>query len=247
MRPMATSDGALIERYLEHVRVERRLAARSVELYAEHLKTLLAKAGTAKLALDRVQTAHVRRWTAQLHGAGREPRGIALVLSCWRGFYRWLGNEGAHRGQPRAGRACPQGSAPAAQGVGGGRRGAAGRTARRRRRPLGGKRATARSSSCSTAAACASANWSASTCRPARRRAAGSTSMRARPACSARAASGASCRSAPRRPRRWPPGSRCAANARRCRRPDCAIRPVRRRFSSAGTARAFRPSRSGRG
>jgi len=37
---MATSDGALIEKYLEHVRVERRLAARTVELYAEHLKTL---------------------------------------------------------------------------------------------------------------------------------------------------------------------------------------------------------------
>jgi integrase/recombinase XerC len=31
---------------------------------------------------------------AQLHGAGREPRGIALVLSCWRSFYRWLGHEG---------------------------------------------------------------------------------------------------------------------------------------------------------
>jgi integrase/recombinase XerC len=31
---------------------------------------------------------------AQLHSAGREPRGIALVLSCWRSFYRWLGHEG---------------------------------------------------------------------------------------------------------------------------------------------------------
>lgn len=84
----------LIEKYLEHVRVERRLAARTVELYAIHLKTLVEKAETAGLALDKVQTAHVRRWMAQLHGAGREARGIALVLSCWRSFYRWLGNEG---------------------------------------------------------------------------------------------------------------------------------------------------------
>ena len=83
----------LIERYLEHVRVERRLAPRTVELYAIHLKTLAEKAQAAGLALDKVQTAHVRRWTAQLHGAGRESRGIALVLSCWRSFYRWLGNE----------------------------------------------------------------------------------------------------------------------------------------------------------
>ncbi|CAN7651755.1 tyrosine recombinase XerC [Variovorax sp. LjRoot84] len=85
---------ALVEKYLEHVRVERRLAARTVELYAIHLKTLAERALAGGLALDKVQTVHVRRWMAQLHSAGREARGIALVLSCWRGFYRWLGNEG---------------------------------------------------------------------------------------------------------------------------------------------------------
>lgn len=83
-----------VEKYLEHVRVERRLAARTVELYAFHLQALAANAAEAGLSLDRVQTAHIRRWMAQLHGSGREARGIALVLSCWRSFYRWLGNEG---------------------------------------------------------------------------------------------------------------------------------------------------------
>ncbi len=82
------------------MRVERRLAARTVELYAIHLKVLAEKAHAAELALDRVQTAHVRRWMAQLHGAGRESRGIALVLSCWRSFYRWLGNEGLVASNP---------------------------------------------------------------------------------------------------------------------------------------------------
>jgi integrase/recombinase XerC len=90
----APADAHWVEKYLEHVRVERRLAARTVELYAIHLQALKAHAAEAGLALDRVQTAHIRRWMAQLHGAGREPRGIALVLSCWRSFYRWLGNEG---------------------------------------------------------------------------------------------------------------------------------------------------------
>ncbi|MBS0339402.1 MAG: tyrosine recombinase XerC [Proteobacteria bacterium] len=83
-----------IDKYLEHVRVERRLAARTVELYAIHLATLADLAAAAALPLERVSTAHVRRWMAQLHGAGREPRGIALVLSCWRSFYRWLGQQG---------------------------------------------------------------------------------------------------------------------------------------------------------
>lgn len=83
-----------IDRYLAHVRVERRLAARTVDLYAIHLQTLVDNATAAGLALDRVLPAHVRRWMAQMHGAGREPRGIALVLSCWRSFYRWMGHEG---------------------------------------------------------------------------------------------------------------------------------------------------------
>ncbi|VWX58222.1 site-specific tyrosine recombinase [Burkholderiales bacterium 8X] len=106
---------ALIERYLTHVRVERRLAPRTVELYSIHLDTLAANAHKAGLPLERVHTAHVRRWMAQLHGAGREARGIALVLSCWRSFYRWLGNEGlvpmnpvqdVHA--PKAGRPLPK-------------------------------------------------------------------------------------------------------------------------------------------
>ncbi|MET0207826.1 MAG: tyrosine recombinase XerC [Burkholderiaceae bacterium] len=100
---MATSESAadgLIDRYLAHVRVERRLAARTVELYAIHLGTLNEKAAAAKMPLAQVQTAHVRRWMAQLHGAGRTSRGIALVLSCWRSFYRWLGNEGLVASNP---------------------------------------------------------------------------------------------------------------------------------------------------
>ena len=104
-----------IDKYLEHVRVERRLAARTVELYATHLASLADNAAAAGLALERVQSAHIRRWMAQLHGAGREPRGIALVLSCWRSFYRWLGQQGqivANPVQdvhaPKAGRPLPK-------------------------------------------------------------------------------------------------------------------------------------------
>ncbi len=90
----------LIERYLAYVRVERRLAARTVDLYAIHLKTLAEKALAAQVELAQVDTALVRRWMAQLHSAGHAPGGIALVLSCWRSFYRWLGHEGLVSGNP---------------------------------------------------------------------------------------------------------------------------------------------------
>jgi integrase/recombinase XerC len=84
----------LIERYLEHVRVEKRLAARTVELYSLDLQKLVENAAKAGVELTRVQNAHIRRWVAQMHSGGRSGRGIALVLSGWRGFYTWLGKQG---------------------------------------------------------------------------------------------------------------------------------------------------------
>jgi len=96
----AASEGALIQRYLEHVRVEKRLALRTVELYALDLRKLADFAAEAKVALRQVHSAHVRRWIAQMHGGGRSGRGIALILSGWRGFYGWLGREGLVRSNP---------------------------------------------------------------------------------------------------------------------------------------------------
>ncbi|MGE0496406.1 MAG: tyrosine recombinase XerC [Ramlibacter sp.] len=85
---------ALIEKYLEHVRVEKRLAQRTVQLYALDLQKLAASAAAAGVDLVQVQNTHIRRWVAQMHGGGRSGRGIALILSGWRGFYTWLGREG---------------------------------------------------------------------------------------------------------------------------------------------------------
>jgi len=88
------TSNALVERYLEHVRVEKRLAERTVELYSLDLQKLQTFALKAGVALEQVQNSHVRRWVAQMHGGGRSGRGIALILSGWRGFYNWLGRAG---------------------------------------------------------------------------------------------------------------------------------------------------------
>lgn len=100
MAPAATADEGLVERYLEHVRVEKRLAARTVELYALDLRKLADHAAQAGVGLLQVRNAHVRRWVAQMHGGGRSGRGIALILSGWRGFYTWLGREGRIQANP---------------------------------------------------------------------------------------------------------------------------------------------------
>ena len=111
----APPDEALVERYLEYVRVEKRLAQRTVELYALDLLKLRHYAEEAKLALTEVQNIHIRRWVAHMHGGGRSGRGIALILSGWRGLYVWLGRQGLVSSNPvqdvrapRAGKPLPK-------------------------------------------------------------------------------------------------------------------------------------------
>ena len=95
-----TTQTALTERYLEHARVHKRLAPRTLALYSEDLHKLTAAAAQAGVALTAVQNHHVRRWVAQMHAGGRSGRGIALILSGWRGFYTWLGREGQISANP---------------------------------------------------------------------------------------------------------------------------------------------------
>ena len=95
-----TTQTALTERYLEHARVQKRLAPRTLALYSEDLHKLTAAAAQAGVALTAVQNHHVRRWVAQMHAGGRSGRGIALILSGWRGFYTWLGREGQISANP---------------------------------------------------------------------------------------------------------------------------------------------------
>ena len=95
-----TTQAGLTERYLEHARVQKRLAPRTLALYSEDLHKLMTAAAQAGIALTAVQNHHVRRWVAQMHAGGRSGRGIALILSGWRGFYTWLGREGLVSANP---------------------------------------------------------------------------------------------------------------------------------------------------
>jgi integrase/recombinase XerC len=78
-----------VERYLQHLRVERRVSAHTLTAYGDALARLDKFAAAAAVPLERVQSAHVRRFAAQLHAGGLGARSIALALSGWRGFYRW--------------------------------------------------------------------------------------------------------------------------------------------------------------
>ena len=111
-------DTALIERYLTHVRVEKRLASRTVTLYTIDLLKLTEFASQAELTLTQVQNHHVRRWVAQMHAGGRGGRGIALILSGWRGFYTWLAREGLVGANPVQDVRAPKAGKPLPKALG---------------------------------------------------------------------------------------------------------------------------------
>ncbi len=101
-----------VRRHLDHLRVERRLSARTLALYTDALQRLQALAQADGVALDQVQTHHVRGWTARLHRDGLAPRSLALLLSAWRGLYRWWGREGGLRANPVDGVRAPKAAKP---------------------------------------------------------------------------------------------------------------------------------------
>ena len=101
-----------LSRHLIHLQVERRLASRTLAIYLEAFERLQRFADAAPVALREVQPQHVRRWAGKLHSQGLASRSIALVLSAWRGFYRWLGRDGLVALNPVEGVRAPKAAKP---------------------------------------------------------------------------------------------------------------------------------------
>jgi integrase/recombinase XerC len=102
----------MIAAYLEHLRVERRLAPRTLQAYAEALERLRSLAEAEAVELTAVQAHHVRGWVARLHRGGLAPRTLAPLLSAWRGLYRWWGREGLVKANPVQGVRAPKAGRP---------------------------------------------------------------------------------------------------------------------------------------
>ncbi len=104
--------GAELQRFLQHLAVERRLAPRTLAMYGDALARLQAAARAANVELERALPHHLRSWTAQLRGQGLGPRSIAIALAAWRGLYRFWGREGRVKANPVEGLKPPKAPKP---------------------------------------------------------------------------------------------------------------------------------------
>ena len=95
-----------VDRYLEHLRVERRSSPNTIAAYARDLKRFAQGAGeTPSTAIG---TADIRRFAARLHARGLSPRSIARHLSSVRGLFAFLVGRGEVGANPASGVRAPK-------------------------------------------------------------------------------------------------------------------------------------------
>lgn len=92
--------------WLAQLRTLRKLSPHTVAGYGRDLRQLATL--TAGRDWRQLGQADLRRLAATLHGQGLEPRSIARKLSCWRGFFDWLIEQGQLAANPAAGVRAPK-------------------------------------------------------------------------------------------------------------------------------------------
>jgi len=79
-----------LDAYLEHLRVERRLSANTLESYARDLAQLARFADARGTPLERLDRKALEAFVQQARSGGLSPRSVARTVAAVRGFYRFL-------------------------------------------------------------------------------------------------------------------------------------------------------------
>ncbi len=92
----AADNRSLVDSYLDNLRTQRKLADHTVSNYGRDLEELqiFSEPIVKDASFAAVTHFHVRKFAAQMHSRGLNARSIARKLSCWRGFFDWLPQQG---------------------------------------------------------------------------------------------------------------------------------------------------------
>jgi integrase/recombinase XerD len=97
---VAATSASVVDAYLTHLTVERRLAANSVESYARDLGLLAEFAAGRGSPIPALTRADLESFVRDLMSQGRSPRSVARAIACYRGLYRFLVVDGRLRTSP---------------------------------------------------------------------------------------------------------------------------------------------------
>jgi len=86
-RPAAST--AAIDAYLDHLRVERRLAGHTLESYARDLRALAEFAAGRETRVERLDRHALEAFVRELMASGLSPRSVARSVAAIRGFFRY--------------------------------------------------------------------------------------------------------------------------------------------------------------
>jgi integrase/recombinase XerC len=101
---------SLARDYLDALKHQRRLSLATLRNYRHALDLLLAFLKGERP--QSIEAAQIRRAAALLHAKGLSPRTLALVLSAWRGWFRWLVRHRGLRANPVLGIRAPKAARP---------------------------------------------------------------------------------------------------------------------------------------
>src|SRR5204862_1058607 len=96
--------------YLDALKHQRRLSPATLANYQRAIGLLLVFSKDQDLKL--LEANQVRRYVALLHSKGLAPRTLALVLSAWRGWFRWLARHRGFGANPVLGVRAPKAAKP---------------------------------------------------------------------------------------------------------------------------------------
>ena len=83
-------DNSHIRAFLDHLRVERRLATHTIESYARDLTALSAFASSSRRSVNRLDRRELESFIRAQMTRGMSPRSVAREVAAIRGFYRFL-------------------------------------------------------------------------------------------------------------------------------------------------------------
>jgi integrase/recombinase XerD len=92
----------LVDAYLTHLAVERRLSPNTVASYGRDLAQLAAAAAGLERTVEALDRRALEQVVRQMMGEGRSPKSVARAVACYRGFYRFLVVSGRRTDNPAA-------------------------------------------------------------------------------------------------------------------------------------------------